>query len=141
MADNYLEKKMEELRSGKLAVKSGIPGIRPGALRVAVAEGCHGAAKEKVLELRKKRCRVAVFDSDEEEGRKMAYENGIRFHHVDLNDAEAIAKETVALLKAWRGVDVIIGDNESCLLLNNAVKNWKESLPIADHSELTIVIV
>ncbi len=141
MADNYLERRMEEFRSGKLTVKRGIPGIRPGAQRVIVAGGCHGKAKEKVLEMRKKGYRIAVFDSDEKEGKRMAYENGIRFHHVDLTDEKAIRKETEALLKAWRGVDVIIGHYDSCLLLNNAVKIWKESLPIADKTVVKIVII
>ncbi len=141
MADNYLEKKMEELRSGRLAVKGGIPGIRPGAQRAVVAGGCHGAAKEKVMELRKKGYRVAVFDSDEKEGKRMAYENGIRFHHVDLNDANAITNETNALLGVWRGIDVIIGNKDRSQLLEKAVRNWKESLPIADKSVATVVIV
>lgn len=141
MADNYLERRMEELRSGRLAVKGGIPGIRPGALRVVVAGGCYGAAKEKVLELRKKGYRVAIFDSDEKEGKRMAYENGIRFHQVDLKDADAIRKETESLLKVWRGVDVIIGDMDLSQSLSKAVKIWKESLPIPDNSETRIVIL
>lgn len=141
MADNYLEKRMEELRSGRLGVKGGIPGIRPGALRVVVAGGSHGAAKEQVLEFRKKGYRVAVFDNDEKEGKRMAYENGIRFHHIDLTDDKAIQKETASLLKAWRGVDIIIGDKEQCQSLSIAVKNWKDSLPIPDNSETKIVII
>ncbi len=141
MADNYLERRMEELRSGKLAVKGGVPGIRPGGLRVVVGGGCHGAAMEKVLEYRKKGCRVAVFDSDEKEGKRMAYENGIRFHRVDVADEGAIAKETTALLKAWRGIDVIVGDERVSSLICQYVREWRKSMPIPDLSSPEIVIL
>ena len=77
MADNYLERRMEELRSGRLAIKA-IPGIKPKARRILVAGGCHGIAREKALEYRKSGCRVAVFDSDEFAGKQMAHDHGIR---------------------------------------------------------------
>ncbi|MDE5839674.1 MAG: hypothetical protein K2H49_02015, partial [Muribaculaceae bacterium] len=72
MADNYLERRMEELRSGKLGVKGGVPGIRSGSVKAVVAGGCAGKARDEVLALRRKGCRVAVFDPDQEKGRIMA---------------------------------------------------------------------
>lgn len=141
MADNYLEKRMDELRSGKLAIKKVIPGIKPKARRVLVAGGCQGVALEKALEFRKKGCRVAVFDSDKVIGKQMAHDHGIRFHHVDPKDEYAAKKEMNSLLNVWRGVDVIIGDYDNCQLLSNEVKKWKESLPIDDKSDIEIVII
>lgn len=141
MADNYLEKRMEELRSGRLAVKGGIPGIKPGSRRVVVAGGCHGVARDKTLDFRNIGCRVAVFDADEKEGRKMAYANGIRFHHIDLNDRNAIEKETVALLNVWRGIDIIVGDYEKCELIRDCICKWHDSLPIADKPNPEMIVL
>ena len=109
MADNYLERRMDELRSGKLAVRKAIPGINRKASRVLTAGGCHGPAREKALEFRRQGCRVAVFDSDEASGKQMAHDHGVRFHHVDINDEKAVSNEMLSLLSAWRGIDVILG--------------------------------
>lgn len=141
MADNYLERRMEELRSGRLGVKGGVPGIRPGGQRVLVVGGTKGEALEKVFEFRKKGNRVAVFDSDEKEGKRMAYENGIRFHRVDLSDEESIAKETDALLKAWRGIDIVIGEEKIGSMICQQIIQWRKSMPIPDLSEPQIVIL
>ncbi len=132
---------MEELRSGRLAVKGGVPGIRPGSLRVLIVGGTKGEAFEKVLEYRKKGYRVAVFDSDEKKGKRMAYENGIRFHRVDLDDKEAIAKETESLLKAWRGIDIVVGGERMGLLICQKINQWRKSMPIPDFSEVNVVII
>ena len=141
MADNYLEKRMEELRSGKLAIKRAVPGIKPKARRVVVAGGCHGPAREKAIEFRKMGCRVAVFDSDEAAGRQMAHDHGIRFHHVDIEDESAVSHEMLSLLSVWRGVDTIAGGKDICNIISKNILNWKESLPIPDKSDIEIVII
>lgn len=141
MADNYLERRMEDLRNGKITICGAIPGIKPGSRRVVVAGGTSGKAYEKAMGCRNNGWRVAVMDSDEAAGRKMAYENGIRFHRTDLSDDETIRKETLQLLEAWRGVDLIIGNKEACLLIEAIVRRWKESLPIADKTPAQIVII
>ena len=141
MADNYLEKRMEELRSGKLAIKKAIPGIKPKARRILVAGGCHGIAREKALEYRKSGCRVAIFDSDEVAGKQMAHDHGIRFHRVDIKDESAVTNEVLSLLSAWRGVDTLAGKEDICNILYKKIIDWKESLPIADRSDIGIVII
>lgn len=141
MADNYLERRMEELRSGRLGVKGGVPGIRPGGQRVLIVGGTKDEAFEKVLEFRKKGYRVAVFDSDEKEGKRMAYENGIRFHRIDLSDEKAIAKETDALLKAWRGIDIVVSEERIGSIICQQIIQWRKSMPIPDLSEVKVVII
>ena len=141
MADNYLERRMEELRSGRLAIKKAIPGIKPKARRILVAGGCHGIVREKALEYRKSGCRVAVFDSDEVAGKQMAHDHGIRFHRVDIEDENAVSNEMLLLLSAWRGVDTIAGKEDICNFLYKKIFDWKESLPIADKSDIEIVII
>ncbi|MDE5814394.1 MAG: SDR family NAD(P)-dependent oxidoreductase [Muribaculaceae bacterium] len=141
MADNYLEKRMEELRSGKLAIKRAVPGIKPKARRVVVAGGCSGLAHEKALEFRKMGCRVAVFDSDEVSGRQMAHDHGIRFHRIDIEDESSVSNEMLSLLSVWRGIDTIVGREDICNILYQKIIDWKESLPIADKSDIEIVII
>ncbi|MDE6786593.1 MAG: hypothetical protein K2J46_06110 [Muribaculaceae bacterium] len=141
MADNYLERRMEELRSGRLAIKKAIPGIKPKARRILVAGGCHGIAREKALEFRKSGCRVAVFDSDEVAGKQMAHDHGIRFHRMEIEDESAVCNEMLSLLSAWRGVDTIAGKEDICNILYKEITDWKESLPIADKSDIEIVII
>ncbi|MDE5870727.1 MAG: hypothetical protein K2H22_02110 [Muribaculaceae bacterium] len=141
MADNYLEKRMEELRSGKLAIKKAIPGIKPKAQRVLIVGGYHGLNREKALEFRKLGCRVAVFDSDEAYGKQMAHDYGIRFHRVDIKDKSAVSNEMLSLLSAWRGIDTIVGREDICNILYQKIIDWKESLPIADKSNIDIVII
>lgn len=141
MADNYLERRMEELRSGRLAVRNRRPGIKPGSSRILIAGGIHAPACEMALQHRREGHRVAIFDENKALGKRMAYENGVRFHHVSLQDKEALGKETEALLRAWRGIDMIVGEGPVCDLIARFVQEWKENLPIKDESAINIVII
>lgn len=130
MADNYLERRMEDLRSGKLTVKSAIPGIRPRSQRVLIASEISEEVLCKLLEYRKKGCRVALFDSDEKTGRQMAYKHGIRFHPVNIKKDADFKKELFSLLDVWRGIDVILADEDKSKLIKQTIEEWKTSLPI-----------
>lgn len=141
MADNYLERRMEDFRNGKLSVKGGIPGIRPNGQRVLMVGALTEDALDKLLEFRRKGCRVALFDSDEEAGRRMAYLHGIRYHHVDTTLNNDISEETISLLKVWRGIDVIVADENKSNVIKQSIEEWKKSLPIPDLSEAKIVII
>ena len=141
MADNYLERRMEELRSGKLAVKKAIPGINRKAPRVLIAGGCHGLAREKALEFRRQGCRVAVFDSDEASGKQMAHDHGIRFHRVDICDENALRNEMPSLLSAWRGVDIVVGKEDITHIIDRLLQEWKYSQPLPDKNKSEIVII
>ncbi len=132
---------MEDFRNGKLAVRRGIPGIKPRSRRVLVAGGLSGPALETVFEFRQKGCRVAVFDSDEEEGRRMAYRHGVRFHHVDINDKIELSNATYSLLEVWRGIDVVVGEEGKCGVIKQRIEEWKNSLPLPDLSEVEFVII
>ena len=141
MADNYLERRMEELRSGKLAVKKAIPGIRKKARRIVVAGGCHGKALDKALQYRREGHRVAIFDKDEQTGKRLAHDHGIRFHRVDIEDESAMKKEMQSLLSAWRDVDTVVGTNDLTEILGILARKWKENFPIPDKSDIDFVII
>ena len=141
MADNYLERRMEELRSGKLAVKKAIPGIRKKARRIVVAGGCHGKALDKALQYRREGHRVAIFDKDEQTGKRLAHDHGIRFHRVDIEDESAMKKEMQSLLSAWRDVDTVVGTNDLTEILGIIARKWKENFHIPDKSDIDFVII
>ena len=132
---------MEELRSGKLAVKKAIPGINRKAPRVLIAGGCQGLAREKALEFRRQGCRVAVFDSDEATGKQMAHDHGIRFHRVDISDENALRNEMPSLLSAWRGVDIIVGKEDITHIIDRLLQEWRYSQPLPDKNKSEIVII
>lgn len=95
MADNYLEKKMEDLRMGKTGASAPRRRLTPGAgricfdfppRRVLVAGGCHGIGEAIVDAYLHVGCKVAVFDSDRDKGSAMARDKGIRFYPIDCSD-------------------------------------------------------
>ncbi len=120
MADNYLEQKMEDMRSGKLRsssspTPSGAP--RKGVLqipfpprRVLVTGGANGIGLAIARAYLNAGCKVAVFDIDKERGQQLAQNEGVRFYHVDLSDAKKIEESFLNLLHAWRDVDIIVND-------------------------------
>ncbi len=119
MADNYLEQKMEDMRSGKLRSSSPTPSGAPrkGILqipfpprRVLVTGGANGIGLAIARAYLNAGCKVAVFDIDKERGQQLAQNEGVRFYHVDLSDAKKIEESFLNLLHAWRDVDIIVND-------------------------------
>ena len=95
MADNYLEKKMEDLRMGKTGTSAPRRRLSPGAgkicfdfptRRVLVAGGCHGIGEAIVDAYLHTGCKVAVFDTDKDKGSAMARDKGIRFYPISPSD-------------------------------------------------------
>jgi hypothetical protein len=114
MADNYLEKKMEEYRSGVLsrpyARRVSLTGSRPGTvsfkidpLRVLVTDASDDVGRAVVTRLREAGCRVAFACADDKAGRALSQATGSRFY------PESAARDAVAdLKKAWGGIDVLL---------------------------------
>lgn len=124
MADNYLERKMLDFKSGKLQNR-----IRPGkisssytgklkgmlqipfpARRVLITGGCHGIGLAITLAFCKAGCKVAVFDCDKEAGMTLASDHGIRFYHIDVADNKAMENALNNLFKAWLDIDIIVNN-------------------------------
>lgn len=117
MADNYLEKKMDDLRSGRLipAAARGRGESRKGVWtmdfpcrRVLVAEGCDEVGKAVIVEFCRIGCKVAFMSSDINAGTALARESGARFIQCDLTDSMRVADAVAVLVKAWRDVDIVI---------------------------------
>ena len=120
MADNYLERKMEDYRSGKSGnakVKRVSSSVKPGEIsvkfpprRVFVTGGASGIGRAIVEAFRKADCRVAFCDIDSKAGAATAQATGAQFHPVDVRNVEALEACMARLLEAWGDIDVIVNN-------------------------------
>lgn len=122
MADNYLERKMDDLRSGRLqnsnkATVTSAPVAKKGyiqvafpARRVLVTGGANGIGLAVTRSYLKAGCKVAVFDIDSEKGEKLAHDEGIRFYNTDVSDCQALEKALYNLLEAWKDIDIVVSN-------------------------------
>lgn len=119
MADNYLEKRMEEYRAGKLAPKRQIVHVpvskKSGdfclsfdCLNVIVLGGFFALASAVVEAFRKVDCRVALCHASEKECRVLAQRSGCRYYPFDPCDEERRDYVVDDLEARWGGVDVIV---------------------------------
>lgn len=117
MADNYLEKRMEDMRNGKLRpVAPHSTGSRKGYLqipfpqrRVLVTGGASGIGLAVARAFLKAGCRVAVFDCDAQKGQRLVAE-GVRFYPIDLSDTDATQLAMSDLINAWRDLDIVVSN-------------------------------
>lgn len=118
MADNYLEKRMEEYRAGKLAPKSSrttaAPQRKPGEVTVAFPPMnalvlCGDAVLTQTVcgAFRKADMRVAFCMADSLEGTRIAQTTGGRFYPYALDDVAKLESAIDDLADRWGGVDVI----------------------------------
>lgn len=118
MADNYLEKRMEEYRAGKLAPKitrtAAAPQHKPGEVTVAFPPMnalvlCGDAALTQTVcgAFRKADMRVAFCMADNREGTRIAQTTGSRFYPYAVDDVVKLGSTIADLADRWGGVDVI----------------------------------
>lgn len=120
MADNYLERKMEEYRSGisqHRVVKRTPSGAKPGTInikfpsrRVFVTGGAKGIGRAIVGAFRNADCRVAFCDNDTKAGAATAQATGAKYYTIDVTDANALDACVERIIKAWGDIDVIVNN-------------------------------
>lgn len=112
MADNYLEKRLEDYRNGKLqSSPKGKSGIKSGSTLVArayIVGGCCEQGRNMVQKLRNYGWQVAFCDTNEKDGRKLAQTMGAQFHPMDELTADAISDSLRMVVERWGGVDFIV---------------------------------
>lgn len=111
MADNYLEKKLEDYRNGRL--QSGVNSTyrKPNSQitpRAYVAGGCSEAGRSVIAKLRSYGWKVAFCDDNEKAGRDLAQTTGSQFHPIVELTESAIEKSLQTVVDRWGGVDYII---------------------------------
>ena len=120
MADNYLEKKMDEhVRGVRPSYRPKITpsGNRPGVMsvkfpprRVFVTGGASGIGASIVKAFCDAGCRVAFCDIDVKGGNATAQRTGSQFHPVDVADAAALEACMDRLLSSWGDIDVVVNN-------------------------------
>ncbi|MCM1066499.1 MAG: hypothetical protein NC418_02875 [Muribaculaceae bacterium] len=115
MADNYLEKKMEEHRRGASLparhtptfIPAGAVCFRLGEMRVLVVrlDADPAAGSAIVRAFRRAACKVAFVWDDRTCGSRLAQESGSRHYPFGSDSAERAIAD---LHKVWGGVDLII---------------------------------
>lgn len=115
MADNYLERKMEEYRSSSRAgntrtSRSVRPRRRLEGVRVFVSGGASGIGRCIVESFIREGARVAFCDIDTRNGREFAQAAGARFYPCDVADAEAFDATIDAAISHFGDLDVIVNN-------------------------------
>lgn len=121
MADNYLEKQMEDYRAGKFAIKTRLKTSaklhRPGQLvvsypqlRIFITGGASGIGESCVEAFRKIDAKVAFCDIDTKRGNETAQKFGARFYPLDARDAVKLNHAMNDAISAWGDIDVLINN-------------------------------
>lgn len=122
MADNYLEKRMDDYRAGRLGVKQrrqacssvGIPADaiihRLPPLRILVAGLPVPMLDSVASAFLERRCKVAVFTDDAALGQLLAHDKGARHCPFDgpVAAGDIMTRHLDRLLHDWRNLDIIV---------------------------------
>lgn len=124
MADNYLEKRMEDYRAGRLAPKSRVvvhtaaakrnPGdfvVEFPPMRILVIGGALPLVSALVKNFRKVDCQVALCHGDTRALTPLAQKEGCRYYPFDPTDEAKRSRVVDDLSERWGGVDVVIDLN------------------------------
>lgn len=150
MADNYLERKMEDLRNGRISPSKSIPSSSGGkgllsfpfpAKRVLIVGSGNNLQMEIISSFKRNGCRVACFSDNREAGEKLM-QTGVRFHPVDFDETGDIETNFSLLMRAWRDLDIMIICYEPCCTA--LIDEWnrhKQKFPIpSDYGGRIITI-
>ncbi|MDE6545492.1 MAG: SDR family oxidoreductase [Paramuribaculum sp.] len=126
MADNWLERRMDDYRAGRLAAtrhKQAKP-APPTASQAAPLAGsrifikCHSltaspAATALLRLLASAGCKVAFTDTDAAAGNRLAQATGTQCHPVDIADEVALKRSLEIIARRWGGIDFTISPEDS----------------------------
>lgn len=121
MADNYLEKRMDDYRRGaktyrpKLTPtghKVGEVTLRFTPKRILVTMPLSPITEAVIREFTAVGCKVAFFSEDKKEGNKMAQSTGSRCFPVRIQDTGRVSEAVDALVHDWGDIDILIAGSD-----------------------------
>ena len=107
MADNFLERRMEDLKVGKPYRKGHSVSLFK---RAFVLCGTREVTEREVLRLRSEGWRVAFASTDLDFGKMLAQTSGSQFHPVSICDFDGLERSLRLIWRAWRGLDIVRAD-------------------------------
>lgn len=115
MADNYLERKMDDYRSGRISKSSTRRNVssQPFPLegkRALVTGGTSPIGRAIISEFIKQGAKTAFCDINLEAGNSFAQQSGARFYFTDLSNPEQTIKMMQNLFRVWGDVDIIVNN-------------------------------
>ena len=136
MADNYLEKKYEEYRSGKNAgTATGYGKKKANTLhktrRVFITEGTGDLGRVIVKAFRRAGHRVAFGGTDEEAGKLLAEKTGTTFCHANINDKVSLANCLQHMLEDWDDLDILVNntsDSKVTPIIETGIEDFEQNL-------------
>lgn len=136
MADNYLEKKYEEYRSGKnTGPTTGYGKKKANTLhktrRVFVTEGTRDLGRVIVKAFRMAGHRVAFGGTDEEAGKLLAEKTGTTFCHANINDKVSLANCLQHMLEDWGDLDILVNntsDSKVTPIIETGIEDFEQNL-------------
>ena len=150
MADNYIERKMEDLRAGKLNVGSAARPFGKGKnyvsfpmpqRRVLIIEGSSQPARTIAGYFVKAGCKVAILDQESETGTFMAKNEGVRLIPVSADIHSSIIVSFENLYAAWRGVDIVVSSSEYAHRCAEIWRKFKETSPLLSDFRGRLIIL
>lgn len=161
MADNYLERKMEDLRSGRLSAeifktnthrpsstKQSIAGnnkalnFNLASRRILIIGGATGIGHQVTTAFVEAGCRVAVFDTYSGLKNIKAHDGRIRFTQIDENIISS-QRAWQSLITSWHDVDVIIATSRltDIEILAQWWVNRRTTHPSVSRENSTVVVL
>lgn len=141
MADNYLEKKYEELQYRKAAgMKTGSGKKKTTGFhktrRVFVTEGTKGIGPAIVRAFRLAGNRVAFCGINEEVGKLTAEKTGTTFFHANTADKVALKNCLQSVLQSWDDLDIIVHNASFCqsdAITETSIEDFEQMLSANLH--------
>lgn len=137
MADDYIGRKMEDLRAGRLGTSSShTPAPRKGMLqipfpsrRVLVAIDHEEICRAVTHSFVKAGCRVAVMHRQVAITGELSGE-GARVYHLDGEIGESIGRSIANLFAAWHDIDVVVAGDEYAGVIADSLGAHREVAPL-----------
>lgn len=155
MADNYLERRMEDLHSGrKTTIRSnsvyssrrsvGVS-FGPSPKRVLIAGDITTIGSEPIIRFIEAGSKVALIGHDNITAADLSRGRGLRYYPIGAANIAAVENAVTDLLAAWRDIDIliIVGNPINALpeLLESLWRRHKQRYPIPTDSAPRIIIV
>lgn len=155
MADNYLERRMEDLHSGRKttirsnsvysARRSAGTSFGPSPKRVLIAGDITPIGSELILRFIEAGSKVAFIGHDNTTAADLSRGRGLRYYPIGAANIAAVENAVTDLLAAWRDIDIliIVGNPVNALpeLLESLWCRHKQRYPIPTDSAPRIIIV